>query len=209
MAHLLLHGTLDATILEADTLTPRACALAPSLMHAAAPDGRRRARTRPRPRRPRSARGDADPRRGGRPAAGDVEAAGVLEEAELEDAPWSPLGRALASTRRQGRTARRNPGPSERGMRGEVPRGSGRRGLPVLRAGGGSVELERSLPARSRRGGEAAGTGTGRGGGGGRRGGDLPRVVGDNDFCMGNVVTVRNAKQEMHSVFCPLLLESV
>ena len=147
MAHLLLHGTLDATILEADTLTPRACALAPSLMHAAAPDAvdaaaraRGLAPAAPDPleeTRIRAGEGGPLPemlkppaclrtrhgpaRRGLRPAG---------------RAPRSPLGRALASTRRRGRAARRNPGPSERGMRGEVPRGSGRRGLPVLRAGG-------------------------------------------------------------------------
>ena len=71
---------------------------------------------------------------------------GELEAGAPEAEPW---------TRRRGRAARRSPGPRERGTRGEVPRGSGRRGLPVLRAGGGSVELERSLPARPRRGGEA------------------------------------------------------
>ena len=37
----------------------------------------------------------------------------------------------------------------------------------------------------------------------------MPRVVGDNEFCVGEATTVRDAKQQMHLVFWLVLLESV
>jgi hypothetical protein len=38
---------------------------------------------------------------------------------------------------------------------------------------------------------------------------DVPRVVGDNEFCVGEATTVRDAKQQMHLVFWLVLLESL
>ena len=38
---------------------------------------------------------------------------------------------------------------------------------------------------------------------------NVPRVVGDNEFCVGEATSVRDAKQQMHHVIWLVLLESV
>ena len=127
-----------------------------------------------------------------------------------------PAGRAPHRGLRP--AARHGPREEERGGEPEAgeplppPDLAGPSLLPGGRAskrGVGASSSSAACPPAERRRGAAAGTGTGRGGGGGRRGGDLPRVVGDNDFCVGDAMTVRDAKQEMHPAFCPFLLESV
>ena len=107
------------------------------------------------------------------------------------------------------------------GRRALVPRGRGgprRENLTAAWAcfAAGEGEKGRDAGWRRRRVDPGAARGSTGGRGGARRasrrtvrGVDLPRVVGDNEFCVGEATTVRDANSYMHLAFWLVLLESV